>query len=65
MSAFKPIVEWFEERDVSKGISITLTYIFVFLILMGLASLIFIPFGKEIQNMIEELPALLGVSLIV
>ena len=60
MSAFKPIVEWFEERDVSKGISITLTYIFVFLILMGLASLIFIPFGKEIQNMIEELPALLG-----
>jgi predicted PurR-regulated permease PerM len=59
MSAFKPIAKWFQERNIPKGISIAFTYILVLGIIAGLASVIFVPFGKEIQDMAKELPGLL------
>lgn len=56
MSAFKPIAKWFQERKIPKGLSIAFTYILVLGIIAGLISVIFVPFGKEIQNMTKELP---------
>jgi len=60
MSALKPMTQWFMDKRISKGWSITLTYIFVFCVITGLISLVVIPFGRGIQEMVNMLPSLVS-----
>ena len=60
MSALKPIVDWFEEKGITKGWAIGITYTLGFLLIAGLISLIVVPFGKSVQEMLSELPMLVS-----
>jgi len=56
MSALKPIVNWFTDKGLSKGWSITLTYFLLALVIVGLIALVIVPFGKSLQELISVLP---------
>jgi predicted PurR-regulated permease PerM len=60
MSALKPIIQWLMNRRISKGWSVAITYILLFCILVGISSLIIVPFGKGIQEMVNMLPSLVS-----
>lgn len=60
MSALKPIIAWFMNKGISKGWSITITYVLGFLLIIGISSLVLIPFGKGIQDMVNLLPTLVS-----
>ncbi len=60
MSALKPIVNWLVDKKVPKGWAIGMTYVLVLCILIGLSSLIIVPFGKGIQEMVNMLPSLVS-----
>jgi len=60
MSALQPIVNWFIGKKISKGWAIGITYFLVFLILVGLSSVVIVPFVKGMQEMINLLPSLVS-----
>ncbi len=58
MSSVIPIINWFGKRKVSKGWAITITYFIGFIALLSITSLIFIPFINQINNLGNNIPAL-------
>lgn len=56
MSSVLPIVSWFNRRKISKGVAIVITYIGGIIVLLGIISVVVIPFTNQIDNLGESVP---------
>jgi len=56
MSAVLPIIRWFQRRRISKGFSITITYVVGIVLILAITSVILIPFISQIDNLAESVP---------
>lgn len=56
MSVALPVVNWFERRKFSKGLSIGIAYTLGVVLLLGVISVVIIPFVNQIDNLIESIP---------
>lgn len=56
MSVALPVVNWFERRKFSKGLSIGIAYTLGVVLLLGVISVVIIPFVNQIDNLIESVP---------
>lgn len=60
MSALQPIVGWFVKKGLSKGWAIAVTYSLGILLIVGIFSLVLIPFTRGVQEMVNLLPSLVS-----
>lgn len=56
MSAVLPIVNWLNRKKISKGFAIAITYLGGIIVLLGIISVVFIPFLNQIDNLGESIP---------
>lgn len=63
MSSIKPVVNWLRKKGVSKGISITIAYFFLILIIISLLVLVSVPFVNQLSGLVRILPAWITESL--
>jgi predicted PurR-regulated permease PerM len=56
MSAAFPIVNWFRKREISKGWAIFLTYFLGIVIILGVISVVVIPFANQIGKLVSTIP---------
>jgi len=63
MASMKPIVNWLKEKGFSKGLAITLPYLFLFIIILGVIVLISVPLVNQMTELAKTLPQWLESSL--
>lgn len=63
MSAMKPVVNWLKKRGISKGISITIAYFLLVVLILSLLVLVSVPFINQLTGLIEILPTWINDSL--
>ncbi len=56
MSSVLPIVNWLNRKKISKGFAIAITYIGGIIVMLGIISVVFIPFLNQIDNLGESVP---------
>lgn len=56
MSAVLPIVNWFNKKKISKGVAVVITYLGGIIVLLGIISVVVIPFINQIDNLGQSVP---------
>ena len=56
MSAVLPIVNWLRRRRLSKGLSITITYVIGLIAMLSITAVIVVPFANQLNNLGESIP---------
>lgn len=63
MSSMKPIVNWLKEKGLSKGLAITLPYLFLFVVILGVIVLLAVPLVNQMTELVKILPQWLESTL--
>lgn len=56
MASMRPIVNWLKEKGFSKGLAITLPYVFFFVGILGVIALISVPLVNQMTELAKTLP---------
>lgn len=56
MSAIKPAVDWLVSKRISKGWAVFISYLLFVVVLLGLFSIVIIPFTNQLSDLIVQLP---------
>jgi predicted PurR-regulated permease PerM len=63
MASMKPIVNWLKSKGLSKGLAITLPYLFLLVIILGVIVLIAVPLVNQMTELAKVLPQWLESAL--
>ncbi len=56
MASMRPIVNWLKKKGVSRGFAITLPYVGLFLVILGVIVLISVPLVNQMTDLVQTLP---------
>ncbi len=63
MASMRPIVNWLKSKGLSKGLAITLPYLFLLVIILGVIVLIAVPLVNQMTELVKVLPQWLESAL--